>query len=282
LPLAIASGATPVAPEKLKMLHAAAVSQCDLADGVKDGVIGDPLACRFDPASVSELTATELAMVRTFYEPLRHPATKAEIFPGYPPGSELGWNFLGPSLEQPPRHFLVLNKPGFDKPFNLATDVVRWDKADAGQMSAATTDMRAFFKRGGKLLIVHRWNDAQITPLGSVRYYRQVTEDLGDVRSNFRLFMVPGMGHSRGGVGVNDFDSLTVIEHWVEQGKAPDRILGRRLMDGKAVYTRPLCPWPQVARYDGTGDPKDAGSFSCFSRASQAQGSPTRPPSARR
>jgi feruloyl esterase len=125
----------------------------------------------------------------------------------------------------------VVNKPGFDQPVNLATDIDRWAKADAGQLSASTTDMRAFFRRGGKLMIVHGWSDPQISPLGSVRYYRQVTADLGDVRSNFRMFMVPGMGHSRGGVGVNDFDSLNVMEQWVEQGKAPERIIGRRLMD---------------------------------------------------
>jgi feruloyl esterase len=269
IPLAIASGAVAVASEKLKLLNAAVVRQCDVTDGVRDNVIGDPLACRFDPASVSELTAAELAMVRTMYEPLRHPTTNAEIFPGFTPGSELGWSFSGPSLEGPPDHFLVLNKPGFDKAVNLATDVDRWDKADAGQMSAATTDIRAFFKRGGKLMMVHGWSDPQIAPLGSIRYYRQVTKDLGDVRSSFRLFMVPGMGHSRGGVGVNDFDTLTAIEQWVEQGTAPDRILGSRLVDGKAVYSRPLCSWPQVAKYNGSGDPDDAASYACVSPAAQ-------------
>jgi feruloyl esterase len=277
-PLAVAAGATPLSPEKLKILHAAAVAQCDADDGVKDGVIGNPPACRFDPASASALTASELAMVRAFYEPLRHPVTKAEIYPEYAPGSELGWNFDGRLLEQPPSGLMIMNQPGFDKPFSLATDVERMDKADGGRISASTTDMRAFFKRGGKLMIVHGWSDPQISPLGSVQYYRRVLEDLGDVRSNFLLYMVPGMAHSRGGEGVNDFDSLMVMEQWVERGRAPAQILGRRVVEGKMVYTRPLCPWPQVAKYNGSGDPNHAASFACLSPTSQAQGSAARGP----
>lgn len=278
VPLAIAAGATPLSPGKVKMLHTAAVGKCDLDDGIEDGGIGDPPTCRFDPASIPELTPAELAMVRTFYGPVRHPVTKSELYPGYAKGSELGWTFDGPSLQEPPRDLMVLNKPGFDKPLNLATDAGRADKADAGIMSASTTDMRAFFKRGGKLLMVHGWSDPIISPFGSVQYYRRVNEDLGDVRSNFLLFMVPGMGHSRSGKGVNDFDSLTVMEQWVEQGRAPDRILGRRLVDAKTVYTRPICPWPRVARYNGSGDSNDAASFACLSPAPEAEGYPARAP----
>src|SRR3954453_4081803 len=218
-------------------------------------------------------------MARAFYQPFRNPATSAEIYPGFPAGTELGWSFAAQQLEKPPTQLQVINKAGFDQPVNLATDIDRWAKEDAGQLSAATTDMRAFFRRGGKLLIVHGWSDPQITPLGSVSYYRQVTEDLGDVGGNFRLFMIPGMGHSRGGVGVNDFDSLTVMEQWVEQGKAPDRIVGTRLVDGNLVYTRPLCRWPQVAKYDGAGDANDAASFSCVTQVSEAQQPRTGAPS---
>jgi feruloyl esterase len=110
---------------------------------------------------------------------------------------------------------------------------------------------------------MHGWSDPQITPYQSIEYYDSVLHDLGDVRSSLRLLMVPGMEHSRGGEGVNDFDSLAVMEQWVEHGTPPERITGRRLVEGKTVYTRPICAWPQVAKYNGTGDPNDAVHFTC-------------------
>src|SRR5262245_8909608 len=102
-------------------------------------------------------------MVRGFYQPFRHPLTKTEIYPGYPPGSERGWRFDGASLQEAPTLLEVRNKPGFDKPVDLATDIERIVKADAGQISAGTTDMRAFFRRGGKLMLVHGWIDPQVS-----------------------------------------------------------------------------------------------------------------------
>jgi feruloyl esterase len=197
------------------------------------------------------------------YAPLSHPETQAEIFPGYAPGSELKWAFNKLSLREPVRHLATVNKPGFDHPFDLIRDLELIERADSGQLSAGSTDLRVFFSRGGKLLMVHGWSDPQITPYQSIEYYGSVLHDLGDVRSSFRLFMVPGMEHSRGGEGVNDFDSLTVIEQWVEHGQAPERMNGRRLIDEKTVYTRPICPWPQVTKYDGSGDPNQPVHFIC-------------------
>jgi feruloyl esterase len=146
--LAVAAGAAPLSTEKLKRLHAAAVEACDLDDGVKDGVIGAPHACRFDPASVAELSAPELAMVRSMYAPLRNPVTDAVIYPGYAAGSELKWSSNSVPLREPVRELPTVNKPGFDRPFDLVRDLELIDRADSGQLSASSTDLAAFFKRG--------------------------------------------------------------------------------------------------------------------------------------
>jgi len=83
------------------------------------------------------------------------------------------------------------------------------------------------------------------------------------VKNNYRLFMVPGMGHCGGGDGTTTFDMLSALEQWVEKGKAPDQIPASRIVDGRADRTRPLCPYPQVASYKGSGNPDEAASFVC-------------------
>ena len=124
--------------------------------------------------------------------------------------------------------------------------------------------MSAFRNRGSKLIVYHGWNDQVIPPGGSIKYYESVEADLAAVpnasnqapRDFFRLFMVPGMAHCRGGAGTNEFDAQKAIEAWVERGAAPDRIEASRREDGTVTRTRPLCPYPQTAHYDGTGDTK--------------------------
>jgi feruloyl esterase len=97
-----------------------------------------------------------------------------------------------------------------------------------------------------------------------VRYYENVTRQMGPSTPDFyRLFMVPGMFHCGGGVGTSTFDALTAVVDWVENGTAPQSMLASRLVDGKAVRTRPLCPYPQTAKYKGTGSIDEAGSFAC-------------------
>src|SRR6202011_4934661 len=110
------------------------------------------------------------------------------------------------------------------------------------------------------------WSDPGISPLNSVNYYETVADAMGGtskVRDSYRLFMMPGMAHCRGGDGVNSFDSINVMEQWVEHGKAPEQILASRVQDGKTERTRPLCPYPQLATYKGTGSTDDAANFVC-------------------
>jgi feruloyl esterase len=129
-----------------------------------------------------------------------------------------------------------------------------------GYVDAVNPDLSKFKSSGGKLLITHGWSDTGITPETSIWYYESVLKKMGKSQSDWmRLFMAPGMGHCGGGPGVNTFDSIRTLEKWVEQGIAPNTMLGT----GAKGMTRPLCPYPQFAEYKGSGDLKDAGNWSC-------------------
>jgi feruloyl esterase len=120
--------------------------------------------------------------------------------------------------------------------------------------------------RGGKLIQYHGWSDPQIAPSSSVIYYKSVLEAMGGpakVQDSYRLFMVPGMAHCGGGDGTSSFDMVSALEQWVEKGKAPEQIAASRIRDGKVDRARPLCPYPQVAVYKGTGSTDDASNFVC-------------------
>jgi feruloyl esterase len=125
-------------------------------------------------------------------------------------------------------------------------------------------DLKPFLDRGGKMIQYHGWSDPQIAPSASVQYYRSVLDKVGDkVRDGYRLFMVPGMAHCGGGDGTSTFDMLTAAENWREKGAPPDRILASRIRNGKIDRTRPPCPYPQVAKYTGSGSIDDAENFEC-------------------
>jgi feruloyl esterase len=266
-------------PAKAQVLHTAVVAACDGLDGVKDGLIENPAACKFDPGVLvckggeepACLTQAQVDTARLIYSPIVDTKTKREI-PGLAPGSELGWTDMGWSASARATgldHFryLVFADPQWDvQKFNLSTDVARLTEGVSGDVDARDTNLKPFFDRGGKLIQYHGWSDPQITPLASTAYYNRVAAAHGGaskVRSSYRLFMAPGMGHCGGGEGPNDFDELTALEQWVEQGKAPDMIPASHSKDGKVDRTRPLCPYPQVASYKGSGSIDEAANFVC-------------------
>ncbi len=151
----------------------------------------------------------------------------------------------------------------------MARDGARAEKIAAATLNATNPDLREFLARGGKLIQYHGWNDPQIAPGFSVAYYTSVLDKLGGaekVRSGYRLFLVPGMAHCGGGQGTSTFDMLAALEQWVEQKQAPESIAAARVRDGKTERTRPLCPYPQVAVYKGTGSTDDAANFACRAR----------------
>ena len=140
-------------------------------------------------------------------------------------------------------------------------------------LDANDPDLRPLRDAGAKLLLYHGWSDADISPLGTIDYYEEAVRTVGEgadaatalaeTQAFFRLFMAPGMGHCRGGPGPDTFDALSALEAWVEEGRAPERIVAAKLAGGEVVRTRPLCPYPQVARWDGAGSTDDAANFRC-------------------
>ena len=265
--------------EKRALLVEAALTACDADDGVEDRVVDDPERCDFDPGvlecpgaeGAGCLTAAQVGTARMMYESSTNPATGRPITGAYP-GSEANWTDQGwtrsarsTGVEQ--YRYITYQDPEWtiDR-FDFETDIVEAEKIDGETIGTLDPDLRPFLGRGGKLLASHGWSDAQISPANAIQYYQRVVDLVGDeaaVQNGYRLFMAPGMGHCAGGEGPNWFDALTAMEQWVEDGQAPDRIVAQRTRDGVVDRTRPLCPYPQVAVYDGTGDTDDAASFTC-------------------
>jgi feruloyl esterase len=266
--------------EEFSLIHDAVLAQCDADDGVKDGVIENPRRCRFDPGSLvckgSDttrcLTPAQVNTARLIYSAAPNPKTGRDIT-ALEPGSELGWTTWGGP--QPFAigldHFrdVVFKDPSWDsRQFNFDRDIVKAEEVDAGTINALDPNLKPFFDRGGRLIQYHGWSDPQISPGNSVQYYERVLQGPAGTaaKNSYRLFMVPGMAHCSGGEGPSTFDALSALEQWVEHGTAPGQLVASLVRDGKVVRTRPLCPYPEVAVYSGTGSTDDAGSFSCKAR----------------
>ena len=268
-----------IPPAKYPAMHAAVLAACDALDGVRDGVIEDPGRCHFDPGAIeckggddsSCLTAPQVAAARKIYSAARNSRTGEEIFPGLEPGSEMGWSTLaGPKpfgLADDHFKYVVFQNPAWDfLSLNFDGDLATAIKVDGGILSAVSTDMKAFWARGGKMIQYHGWADQQAQPRNSPNFYKRVLDAVDNrakVMDSYRLFMVPGMGHCGGGDGTSSFDMIAALEQWVEKGKAPDQIVAAHLVDRKPDRTRPLCPYPQVARYKGEGSTDEAANFAC-------------------
>ncbi len=275
-----------IPPAKYGLIHSAALAACDSLDGVTDGVLEDPTRCKFDPKTLECkgvdgpgcLTAPQVEAARKIYGPSIHPGTKRALYPGLQPGSELGWaTWGGPqplAIGLDYFKYVVFEDPKWDfRALDFDRDVARAEKLDGARINATDPNLKPFFARGGKLIQYHGWSDPQISPGNSVDYYRSVLERLGGaskVRNAYRLFMVPGMGHCGGGEGTSTFDMVTALEQWVEEKRPPDRIVASRVRNGKPDRSRPLCPYPQVAVYQGNarlgygaGSTDDEASFVC-------------------
>jgi feruloyl esterase len=291
-----------IPPAKYPMIHQAVLAACDALDGVKDGLIGDPPKCKFDPKTIqcsstgsgqggddsSCLTAPQVEAARKIMSPIKDPKTGAEIFPGFEPGTELAWAGLvggseptGTALDQ--FKYVVFKDPNWDwRTFDLVRDLAKANEVDKGTINAINADLSRFAGHGGKLLMYHGWSDGSVAPRASVNYYTSVVKTMGGpakTSSWVRLFMAPGMGHCGGGEGPNTFDMVSALEQWVEHGKAPDQILASHATGGVVDRTRPLCPYPQVATYKGSGSIDESASFVCKAPAaipSRGHGNPRR------
>lgn len=270
--------------DKLALLKKSAVEACDAQDGVRDGVIGEPARCRFDPGSLqcdteetsACLSASEIASARRIYAGVVGKAGKVFI-PGTGPGSEPLWAaYASPQFGIGTNYFrnLVARDPNWDpRDFDVDTDLARAAQVDGGATAAVDPDLRKFFASGGKLLLYHGTADGLIPYGNTVNYYESVVSTTGREQApdSIRLYLVPGMSHCSGGDGACNVDWLTALENWDERGEAqgaipaahPAAAMGTQAPEPGKAFTRPVCPYPQVARYRGSGSEDDAGSFSC-------------------
>jgi feruloyl esterase len=294
-----ALSAAPLTAAKLALLGEKVMARCDAIDGLKDGLIDDPRKCDFDahrdvpacPAGTDAaecLTAEQADAVMKVYGGPR--GAGKPLFPGYMPGSEAlvpG----GPGGNPPASAWLNLivpSQPGGNAgDFNLAQNTMRYlvhvpPQPDydyttfdfdhdahmlddwSAKVDANNTDLSSFRKHGGKLLMTYGWADQVLQPLMGVDYYEAAVARNGPRTAEFfRLFMVPGMTHCSGGIGTDRFDPMTAMIDWVEKNKPPQVLHAAHVVDNKPVRTRPLCPYPQVARYTGEGSIDDEMNFRC-------------------
>ena len=288
---------------KLPAIEKAALAACDELDGVKDGVITDPAKCRFDPEKLlckgadqaDCLTQPQIESLKSLYAGVKN-AKGTLLFPGYSMGDETAWKewIVGedPEASLSARfvrnyfRYMVTGDPKWsalsanpDEAFRLSRE------KGAADLDSTNPDLSRFSAHGGKLILYHGWNDAAISPLNTIAYFGSVEGRMGaeKTESFVRLYMVPGMEHCFGGPGASalgqfgmstaegpKFGLFDSLEHWVEEGSPLDNVVATKYAaegggEPKPVFTRPLCAYPQVARYNGSGATTDAANFSCAS-----------------
>jgi feruloyl esterase len=268
------------------LVNNAVLASCDLDDGLKDGIVTDPRACRWDPAALlcragqsppQCLTAKQVATVRKLYAGL---TTQDGAVAAWPlmRGGELDW--VGRSIGAPRAPlgsnattgaraipYLIYRKPDLDLDImSLTPEGV--EKAISASpyrrdYEAANPDLRAFLARGGKLILWHGLNDPGPSPLGTLQYYAAVRKAMGRSARAVSLFLVPGIYHCGGGPGPDRFDMLTPLDAWVAHGAPPNRIPALNAATG---LVRPLCAYPDLPFYTGGGDPNAIEHFACRAR----------------
>jgi feruloyl esterase len=287
---------------KLPAIAQAVNAACDAQDGVADGILNDPRQCQFDPAAIlckegdSEkcLTPAQVTTLKKLYAG-PHDAQGREIFPGYLPGAEEGpggWATWITGMA-PGKSLLFAFSGGYFS--NIVYEKADWnykgtsveeavkaaDEKTVRLLNSTDPNLTAFKARGGKLILYHGWNDPAISALNTVNYYNEVVSKMGgeETLAFLRLYMVPGMQHCSGGPGPDSFgengagardaqhNMKVALEQWVEKGTAPSAIIATKYESGNSSkgvkMTRPLCAYPQVAKYKGSGDSNDAANFSC-------------------
>lgn len=274
----------------LALLSNAIVQKCDALDGVADGIVAvPPSACTFDPAVLqcagakddTCLSAEQVNAVKLDFAGPKNSAGESLYisFPWDPGVSASGWRSwkLGTSVSATPNathaslmggnvgYQLTPPDPTFPYlSFNFDTDFARMAE-QAELMNTTSPEIEPFALRGGKILLSHGMSDPVFSANDTIRLVDDLKTRFGDQSGKIaRLFLVPGMTHCSGGPATDRFDSLTALVEWVEKGNAPDRLSA---LAGPASpwsgRTRPLCPYPQYARYDGTGDVESEASFQC-------------------
>jgi len=286
---------------KLHAIQKASLEACDALDGVKDGIVNDPSKCHFDPQvllckgeeTLDCLTQPQIGTLNSIYNGPRDASGKI-VFPGFTPGDEWGWREW--VIGQDPTSASGLHY--VDNYFRyIVTGDPKWNaltadpevalrqsrEKEAADLDATDPDLDKFSSRGGKLILYHGWNDQAISPWNTIDYYKSVQQKMGDANTDsfLRLYMAPGVEHCAGGPGPSFFGQFGLqtakgptyglfdsLVNWVEKGSPEDSITATRYAPGengvpKVVMTRPLCAYPRVAKYSGSGDTSDAANFTC-------------------
>jgi hypothetical protein len=294
--LAINDGPGKISLDQLPALAGAIYGKCDALDGLKDGLIENPLKCNFDPAKDLKRCASDSAKpdcftgaqiegLRKVYDGPRDSKGR-QLFPGMPVGSEalvpegknnelhsgweraLGQNFVLADSFTKYMAFDPPPGPSYDyHTFNFDVDLERM-RATGLRIDATIPDLTAVKMRGAKIVHYHGWADPGVTPKMSLGYYEAAITAMGDKETKdfYRFFPVPGMFHCGGGPGCGNVDWLTAVVNWVEKGQAPSMIVGAHVEGGKTTRTRPICAWPQVAAYRGNGSIDAAENFNCVAQ----------------
>jgi hypothetical protein len=274
-------------------IHKSVLEYCGAQAGVEEGLVTDPPSCKWQPEMIACtsgnngsdcLNTKQVAAVKRLMTSVTN--SKGDVLWAYSyiPGTETewaGWNFFGSPRAGVSPHFVNLELPGIflrylsDEKIRTNVDPLKFDfDRDPATLTrarriydATSTDLRAFKARGGKIVMWHGWADGSIVATTSIGYYEGVMKFMGGRKQTedfFRLFLVPGVHHVGGGPGLTEFDALTALENWVEKGEAPVRLIASRSANGAVERSRPVFPYPVLARYSGKGDPKEADSFGPF------------------
>jgi len=277
---------TPPSPAKLASMYRAQVTLCDADDGLVDGIIGNPDACRFEPASMrcqagvddascltdAEILAVntirsdlELANGRTVYSRLGlgNPSRGFGVFmPLGPPGSPTAGLFLGAGHLQ----YIVYGDPAYDpSTYDVNSDLRHVTNVIEGvyDFSADTMPLARYLRSGRKMIVWHGTEDTALSHLDTVRTFDRMIGRSGTAAANARLYTPPGVQHCGGGPGADSFDLIGALREWVEDGRAPRTLTASKLdRAGNVLFGRPLCEYPAYPRYVG-GDPNDVAAFRC-------------------
>ena len=280
-----------LSPDDMQLASRGVLDACDAQDGVKDGIVSNPAACKFDPAvlqctgakDASCLAGPQAAALNKVFDGAKN-SSGQKLYFSWPwdPGignAQNDWRAwkLGTSTTAVPnsRHVFLMQdalQGYFVTPpdrslsvfgFNFDKDPARMDAHSWIFDTADDVQLTGFKARGGKLLFAHGMADPIFSPHEMVDYYQRLTAANGAGTPDFaRLFLIPGMGHCSGGAATDAWDGLQTLVDWVEKSEPPTKIIasGTTVFPGR---TRPLCPYPAYARYNGQGSTEDAASFSC-------------------
>ena len=266
----------------LKLLQDYVLRQCDKLDGVNDRIINDPRECKIDfeklplcpadKAGPTCFTQEQITAIKSIYSPT---VLNGEVvYPAFPVGLEAedgswapwivgGENFaslhciFGTNMFK----YLVFNDSTWDYRKYDFKDFSEETRYASSYLDATQTDYTEFKRSKGKMIMYHGWNDPALSAYATIQHYEEAMRKDKDLQSHIRLFLLPGVLHCGGGTGPDAIDWVKLIQDWVENEKAPERIVLAKIEKGKMIMTRPVFPYPNITVYNGKGDPNSEASF---------------------